>query len=413
MPNTTTVDEELYDGLQQARKRKPRNFCLVAKGLEVVKLIVRKKKINEAQAQKAKSEAKGTLVVMGVVVGEGMELSFQIVGSEPSITPKKIRDFISEQTDLTLKPRWTVVPELQEVEEEGEETPLPAPKKPTQPPTSTSPPTSGPPPTPPPPPPTSSSTEPPPPAPPPPKTDLLGEMVAKMKKLTPAIQAAVQAHPQRKDDLLQQVAAFKAQVKAKDEAGAQQSLKDVAALLKELKDQGGSPPPPVPPPPPSRAPSQPETMPQAKQEQEERESEKEEQQPKSEAETKVDEFKQNWAAARKNLREAIDKVEGQLAGLAEALLKSNDPNMIWVAEEGLTQLLGGLRASATTIDKSASKTPAKVVAFARPAIAELEKRLDSPQIKVCDQNKFGVKVSVKKTIEAAIDELVKTLESAV
>src|SRR5262245_43813009 len=94
--NTTTLDEELYNGLQQARKRKPRNFCLIAKGLEVVKLIVRKKKINDGQAQKAKSEAKGTLVIMGVVVGEGMELSFEIVGSEPSIAPKKIKDFIAE-----------------------------------------------------------------------------------------------------------------------------------------------------------------------------------------------------------------------------------------------------------------------------------------------------------------------------
>lgn len=66
-----------------------------------------------------------------------------------------------------------------------------------------------------------------------------------------------------------------------------------------------------------------------------------------EAEPKADQFRKAWAAARKNLREAIDKVEEQLIGLADALLKSNDPNMIGVAVDGLTQLIGGLRASAS------------------------------------------------------------------
>jgi len=41
------IDKELYDGLQQARKKKPRYFALITKGSDVVGLIVQKKTLNE------------------------------------------------------------------------------------------------------------------------------------------------------------------------------------------------------------------------------------------------------------------------------------------------------------------------------------------------------------------------------
>lgn len=114
----TTIDKDLYDGLQQARKKKPRYFALIAKGADVVGLIVQKKVINDGAAQKAKSESKGTLVIQGVCCGEGADLKFEVEGKEPSIQPKKIKDFIEEQTDLTLKPYWSVVTQLSGVEDE-------------------------------------------------------------------------------------------------------------------------------------------------------------------------------------------------------------------------------------------------------------------------------------------------------
>ena len=67
----SSIDEALYDGLQQARKKKPRYFCLIAKGADVVGLIVQKKLINDGQVQKAKSESKGNLVIQGVCLGGG------------------------------------------------------------------------------------------------------------------------------------------------------------------------------------------------------------------------------------------------------------------------------------------------------------------------------------------------------
>jgi hypothetical protein len=134
----TTLDEELYAALQTARKGKPRNFCLIAKGPEVLKLIVQKKKITEGAMNKAKTEAKGNAVIQGVVVGSGADLAFEVLDAEPNIKPVKLRDFISEQTDITCKPRWAVVTALQEVpdEESLTETPPETGKK-TSPPSDT------------------------------------------------------------------------------------------------------------------------------------------------------------------------------------------------------------------------------------------------------------------------------------
>jgi len=110
----TTLDKDLYDSLQVARKGKPRHFCLIAKNQDVCKLIVQKKPITEGVATKAKSESKGTLIIQGVVVGSGVDLAFEVLDAEPSIKPMKIREFIDEQTEISCKPRWSVVKALQE-----------------------------------------------------------------------------------------------------------------------------------------------------------------------------------------------------------------------------------------------------------------------------------------------------------
>lgn len=112
---TVEVDKELYDGLQQARKKKPRYFAVIAKGTDVVGMIVQKKAINDGLAQKKKSECKGTLVIKGICIGEGVELKLEVLDAEPSLAAKKVKDFISETTDLTLKASWSVVTKLSEV----------------------------------------------------------------------------------------------------------------------------------------------------------------------------------------------------------------------------------------------------------------------------------------------------------
>ncbi|MFO0901553.1 MAG: hypothetical protein U0939_01055 [Pirellulales bacterium] len=102
-------DKDLLEGLQQARKQKPRYYALFGKGADVVGLIVQKKVINEGAMQKAKAECKATAIIQGVCVGDGMELKFEVLEEEPNIQVKKIKDYIEARTELSLKPQWLVV----------------------------------------------------------------------------------------------------------------------------------------------------------------------------------------------------------------------------------------------------------------------------------------------------------------
>ncbi|HND54200.1 MAG TPA: hypothetical protein PLV92_17440, partial [Pirellulaceae bacterium] len=133
---------------------------------------------------------------------------------------------------------------------------------------------------------------------------------------------------------------------------------------------------------------------------------------KAEQDRKEQQFHDDWARGRKKLRQAVDAVQGQLTGLADALLASGDPNMTWIAEEGLTQLMSEIRASIASLDRLSNKPPKKVAAFAKPALAVLAKRLNSDQVKALDQNKFGVRVEIRKTLAGVVAELAKALEAA-
>lgn len=207
----TTLDEDLTDGIEDAKKKKPRYFAMFTKGADVVGLIVQKKKILEGQIIKAKKESGGPNIIQGVCQGlGGQELAFEVL-EEQSIKPLKIKEFISERTELTVKPQWSVVKALSEVKEVDDEVPQ-------APPQTTSPP--------------SPSTG-----------DPLAELAAKMKQLKPVVQVTIAANPTRKDDLLGPVAAFKKQIEAKDEAGARQSLMDLVKLIKELTSTGAPPRP--------------------------------------------------------------------------------------------------------------------------------------------------------------------------
>jgi hypothetical protein len=214
----TTIDEDLYNGLQQARKKKPRYFALIAKGVEVVGLIVQKKVINSGVAQKAKAESKGNLVIQGICQGEGVELRFEVVGSEPSIAPKKIKDFIEERTELSLKPQWAVVTELAAVVDDE--------AKPADTPVASSTPVTDPGPT----------AEVPPPAPPAPPVDVKG-LQARLKKLLERHKDLVGKNPDLKEKL-QPLAKPAAELVMKGSAEASTALDNLEKAL-NLAESGG------------------------------------------------------------------------------------------------------------------------------------------------------------------------------
>jgi hypothetical protein len=115
-----TLDSDLIEGLKQAKKS-PRNFALIAKGVTPLRLLVQKKKFRDGELMKAKTEAKGNDIIVGVLVANGSDFAFQVLGEEPTIKPIKLKELIEEQTEMTSKPRWEVVTALQEIggDEEG------------------------------------------------------------------------------------------------------------------------------------------------------------------------------------------------------------------------------------------------------------------------------------------------------
>src|SRR5262249_4913991 len=118
-----------------------------------------------------------------------------------------------------------------------------------------------------------------------------------------------------------------------------------------------------------------------------------------------DAFRTEWTAARSTLQAAIDTVSDQLAEFAGALLDTGESNLVWVAEEGLSELLSSLRDAALTIERATSKSPARVAAKARPGIDSLRKQLQSARVRACDDNQLGVTVTIHETIGEAIKRL--------
>jgi hypothetical protein len=213
-------EEDLAKWLQEAKK-KPRNFAIIAKGANVLQVIVDKRPIKDGALMKAKKEFQGNAVVKGVVVGDGPELTFQ-VQEETSLSDVKLKKFIVDATGLNLKPRFQVVTDLQEVDDDsldegGEGEPAQSEEPPPVPET---------------------------PAPPGEKLPSADQLMAALNKLSPAIKQAVADNPTRKEEILRPVAGFQALVKAGELPKAKEALLQIGALLKTLQTTPETPPPP-------------------------------------------------------------------------------------------------------------------------------------------------------------------------
>ena len=113
-------DKDLAKALQAAKSR-PRNFAIIAKGPNVLKLIVDKRPIKEGLLRKIKQECHGNRIVRGVVCGGvGPELRFQVT-EEPSLSDIKLRKFIMEEAQLPLKATFQLLEGLPGMDDEGPE----------------------------------------------------------------------------------------------------------------------------------------------------------------------------------------------------------------------------------------------------------------------------------------------------
>lgn len=117
------ADKDFAKQVQEAKK-KPRNFAIIAKGPNCLKILLSKKPIKQSDILAAKTVLKGNAVITGVCVGEvGGGLVFRVL-EEPSVTRQKLKDSIKNESKLTLNARFEVVSSIEEInEDEQAETP--------------------------------------------------------------------------------------------------------------------------------------------------------------------------------------------------------------------------------------------------------------------------------------------------
>lgn len=211
------VDKELAASLQLARK-KPQNFVMVALGTSCVKLLLSKKPIREGEIQKARKETKGNRVFRGVCEGGDGGLIFKVSEELPSVKEAMLKTYIAENAGLPLKVRYELVTELAPIDEEGAETE--GEESPGVPP-EVKVPSEG-----------SGTTE----------VDdaLLTQLADALAKLAPAFKAAMESHPQQKQQLLDSLSAVKAAIDQKRAPDGKAALTACVQLLKQVQGEPGS-----------------------------------------------------------------------------------------------------------------------------------------------------------------------------
>ena len=381
------LDEDLELGLKQAKK-KPRNFALVIKGSKALKLIVQKKPIKAGEVQAAKAEAKGTGFYKGVCQGDGgLEMVFKLVGEEPSVKTVQFKELIAEQTGLTIKPRFELVSELAEVDDEAEESEGSE---------------------------VSSEDAPlPPTAPPPPPTGeqpqdaeaAIKKLMAAMNQLSAPIKAAVAANPARRDEVVGLVGKFQQQAKDKQVDLAKATLLALGKIVKELADGGAGGAPPTAPPTSTAPPTAPPpTAPTGT--------------THGETRAPAGDFPKLWAAAKQAWIDATDTVDAQISKLQSKLLAEDDKTLKGIAEFGLNAVTKNLKVPLLTairnVDGASNpESRAKEVAAAKKTVDQFQKHIETDEaVLVIDQNPFQVPVTIRQSMGGALTQLAQALSAA-
>jgi hypothetical protein len=365
------LDEDLAQGLKQARK-KPRNFVILGKGTTVLKLLIDKKPIKSSDVQEAKKATKATTVVSGVVVGDGTDLVFKVVGEEPSFKTAAFKEYLSEQSGLKVKPRFQVVPELAEINDTGEDEQgeNDSSESTKQPPVDTSAPPSGS--------IESESTESQSSESAPGGDDPLAALIAMMKSLASHVQTAILRAPSRKDELLGLVAEFQKQVKAQDAAAAKAALGAVGQALKQGAAPGSQPAPTA---------------------------------------KLGPDFWPEWEKAKSAWRDAIDTVNGQLDKLRGELVKVDDAELKRIAEFGLNAITADhkvpLQAAIVDLDATRGGDSSKAIVAAKELVEEFRDHIDTDErVEACDDNPFEVKVTIRDSLDKALGQMEHVLGKA-
>lgn len=127
------------------------------------------------------------------------------------------------------------------------------------------------------------------------------------------------------------------------------------------------------------------------------------------------EFPTAWRKAVAQFRDASDNIDGQIGRLQTVLKEAGDGELAEIAEYGLNAVTGGfkvpLMAVLRELDPAAPKP--QLVKRARTVVSGFRGHLGRDErVLACDENPFGVRMTVRSTLGGALDGLYDALQLA-
>jgi hypothetical protein len=122
-----------------------------------------------------------------------------------------------------------------------------------------------------------------------------------------------------------------------------------------------------------------------------------------------------WAAARSGWQAASDAADAQIAELQKALRASGDDVLEEIAEYGVNGVTGGfkvpLMAAMREVD-AAGATPAAFAKLAKVVEGFSAHIAKDDRVMACDENPFGVAVSLRATLGGALATMQQAIGAA-
>ncbi|MDE2005714.1 MAG: hypothetical protein KGI51_04035 [Rhodospirillales bacterium] len=124
-----------------------------------------------------------------------------------------------------------------------------------------------------------------------------------------------------------------------------------------------------------------------------------------------------WKAARDAFQQAADSVDTQLSLLQKELRSSDETDLQEIAEFGLNGLTRNTRVPLMTALREAGDGSAALLKKAAPKIetaatAFIKQLSGDPRIVACDDNPFGVPVTILATYQDAVTQLLNAVRLA-
>jgi hypothetical protein len=124
----------------------------------------------------------------------------------------------------------------------------------------------------------------------------------------------------------------------------------------------------------------------------------------------------DWRTARADWQDALETVDGQIAALVAAMRASDDDVMEAVADRGMNALTANhkVKLMAALMDigsgdsASIRKSGPKALAIARQFSSHIE---TDERIAACEDNPFGVPLTIRATLGPALVTLMVTIET--